>query len=127
MVCFFVIFQEEVKMPELNEMMCPICNELVGIDVIEANNGMCVTCNAAMKEIEEEEGRGAAGEEMLSDPQMAQAIERYRKRKAYMKKYNAKPEVREARKAYSKERRQLDQRLIQRARELGIIKKEDLD
>src|SRR5262245_11499552 len=101
-------------MPNMSEMQCHICESIVSVEEISENDGMCRACNDAMKDIPE-----TPTDE--TDPEIRGAIQRYQARQSYMKKYNQRPDVQAARKAYMKGRQQRDRALIRRAKELRLI------
>jgi len=95
-------------------MKCTICEEIKTVEEISANDGMCKSCADILADRNID-----AGDE--SDPEVRDAVKRYLKRREYMAKYNARPDVREARKAYMDSRREKDAKLLKRAKELGLI------
>lgn len=107
--------------PEMRDMQCVVCEDFFTVEEISKNNGMCFTCFKALEEQLEHEERGSSKEEDLSDPELRGALQRYRKRKAYMKRYNERPDVQAKRKQYMKERNQRDRDIIRKAKELGVL------
>ena len=101
-------------MPELSEMICPICEQVTKADVIAAN-GMCDECKEALKDTPD------LKPEDESDPEIRKAVERFRKRKAYQQKYNAKPEVKAQRKEYQASYNKRQAEALRKAKELGLL------
>jgi hypothetical protein len=94
-------------------MKCVVCEELVGVDEILANEGMCARCKDALKDVPDLPDEA---EEEMND-----AIQRYLKRRRYMETYNQKPEVKRYRKEYQRKRRERDKKLIEAARKLKLL------
>src|SRR5215471_5007170 len=91
----------------VHTMQCPICEQVLpapdGSSLRE--DGICTECAEALGKIPEEPFDE-------SDAELRAAVARYLKRKAYMARYNERPDVREARRGYNKRRQERDRELI---------------
>jgi hypothetical protein len=106
--------------PDMSEMKCAVCEQVKTKDELVEHNGVCTECQAAFDEIPDK-----PDEDSLSDPEMRGAINRYRQRQAYMKKYNQRPENIIKRREYMKSRAKRDRDLIRKAKELGVTLDEE--
>src|SRR5262245_8823260 len=109
-------------MPDLDKMKCIVCEEVKTVDEIEAHEGMCISCHASLGSHADEKTVEDGSD--IVDPEIRDAVRRYVARKGYMKRYNEQERVRAKRKEYNASRAARDRYLVNKAKELGIIKDE---
>jgi hypothetical protein len=86
---------------------------------------MCGECDDVLGEEAAERGEVIIGDEPIADDDMAKAVEAYKRHQAYVKDYNAKPEVKAKRKEYMRKRNQRIKQILAKAKELGLMKENE--
>jgi hypothetical protein len=104
----------------MDEMKCNVCEEVTDSKELDRYDGMCFNCQQALQEADEAVEAGDTNE---ADPELLKAVDSFKKRQAYMREYNARPDIAERRKQYMKGRNERIKALLKKARELGMVDK----
>jgi hypothetical protein len=94
---------------------CLICEQAITEDQL-ARDGMCDECSKTLGEDAIE-----GPEPTVNDNELSMAVEAYKKKQAYIKQYNARPDVAAKRKAYMKARNEHQKAALKKAKELGLL------